>query len=139
MQTRNPFTYDAALASSESALDCQDASLTQQHHADDCDINEILRRFNVTGHLPNVENNNPQYVDVTDIPSLQDALNTRAEIAGRFSRLSSVDRAKYGNDVKNFVNVELQAVEASIAANKAAIQADLDAALAANKTGGEPA
>jgi len=139
MKTRNPFTYDAALASNESALTCDDPSLTQQHHADDCDINEILRRFNVTGHLPNVSDNNPQYVDVTHVPDLMTAMNKRAEISGRFSRLSATDRAKYGNDVNNFVNIELEAVEASLSAQAAADAAAAAAAAAPQPDKGEPA
>jgi len=52
MFIRNPYNYDTNLASEESALYCTDGSRTQQNFKEECDINTILKRFNVTGQLP---------------------------------------------------------------------------------------
>ena len=44
---RTPYNYDKDAATNESGLHCEDASLAQQHFKDECDINNILRQFNV--------------------------------------------------------------------------------------------
>ena len=49
---RTPYNYDRDAASNESGLACEEPSLAQQHFKDECDINNILRQFNITGLLP---------------------------------------------------------------------------------------
>ncbi|WP_445772243.1 hypothetical protein, partial [Rheinheimera sp.] len=48
MFIRTPYNYDTNLASEESALYCSDVSRTQQNAKEECDINTIVKRFNVT-------------------------------------------------------------------------------------------
>ena len=49
---RTPYNYDLDAASNESGLACEEPSLAQQHYKDECDINTILQKFNITGLLP---------------------------------------------------------------------------------------
>src|SRR5580765_5072286 len=66
--------YDADLLSLATAVGFFEKSLTQQHFKDECDINEIVRRFGLTGKLPeNVKA--PQYGDFTGLSDYQTALN----------------------------------------------------------------
>jgi hypothetical protein len=49
---RTQFNYDHNAASNASGLSCQEPTRAQQHHKEECDINEILRRFGKTGQMP---------------------------------------------------------------------------------------
>lgn len=54
-------------------------SMTQQSHADTCDINSIIRRFDNTGVLP-PPRHEPQYADVTALQvDLTEAYNSARE------------------------------------------------------------
>jgi len=49
---RSPYNYDMAKASVESGLACEDASRAVQSQREDADINVIVKRFGLTGQLP---------------------------------------------------------------------------------------
>jgi len=94
---RTPYNYDLDAASNESGLHCEDATLTQQHFKDECDINNILRQFNITGLLP--ENPlSPRYGDFTGISDYQTALNQVIAAEDEFMRLPADLRARFDND-----------------------------------------
>ena len=94
---RTPYNYDLNAASNESGLHCEDATLTQQHFKDECDINNILRQFNVTGLLP--ENTlSPRYGDFTGISDYHTALNQVIAAEDEFMRLPAHLRARFEND-----------------------------------------
>jgi phage internal scaffolding protein len=97
MFLRTPYNYDLDAASNESGLHCEDATLTQQHFKDECDINNILRQFNVTGLLP--ENPlSPRYGDFTGISDYHTALNQVIAAEDEFMRLPADLRARFEND-----------------------------------------
>jgi phage internal scaffolding protein len=99
---RTPYNYDLDAASNESGLHCEDATLTQQHFRDECDINNILRQFNVTGLLP--ENTlSPRYGDFTGISDYQTALNQVIAAEDEFMRLPAELRARFDNDPGNLI------------------------------------
>jgi phage internal scaffolding protein len=94
---RTPYNYDLDAASNESGLHCEDATLTQQHFKDECDINNILRQFNVTGLLP--ENAlSPRYGDFTGISDYHTALNRVIAAEDEFMALPAQIRARFDND-----------------------------------------
>jgi phage internal scaffolding protein len=94
---RTAYNYDLDAASNESGLHCEDATLAQQHYKDECDINNILRQFNVTGLLP--ENAlSPRYGDFTGISDYQTALNQVIAAEDEFMRLPADLRARFQND-----------------------------------------
>ena len=94
---RTPYNYDLDAASNESGLHCEDATLTQQHFKDECDINNILRQFNVTGLLPESALS-PRYGDFTGITDYHSALNQVIAAEDEFMRLPADLRARFEND-----------------------------------------
>ena len=52
---RTPYNYDTNEAGDESGLSCPEPTLAQQHMKEECDINVILRKFNITGELPVID------------------------------------------------------------------------------------
>jgi phage internal scaffolding protein len=94
---RTPYNYDTNAATNGSGLHCEDATLAQQHFKDECDINNILRQFNITGLLP--ENPlSPRYGDFTGISDYQTALNQVIAAEDEFMRLPADLRARFEND-----------------------------------------
>jgi phage internal scaffolding protein len=100
---RTPYNYDTIAASNESALHCEDASLAQQHYRDECDINNILRQFNITGILPNSPLA-PRYGDFTGIQDYQSALNAVMAAEDGFLALPADIRARFENDPANLID-----------------------------------
>jgi len=94
---RTPYNYDPDAASNESGLHCEDASLAQQHFKDECDINNILRQFNVTGLLPE-STLSPRYGDFTGITDYHSALNQVIAAENEFMGLPAQIRSRFDND-----------------------------------------
>lgn len=94
---RTPYNYDQDAASNESGLHCEDATLTQQHFKDECDINNILRQFNVTGLLPE-STLSPRYGDFTGISDYHTALNRVIAAEDEFMALPAQIRSRFDND-----------------------------------------
>jgi phage internal scaffolding protein len=94
---RTPYNYDLDAASNESGLHCEDATLTQQHFKDECDINNILRQFNITGLLPEAPLS-PRYGDFTGISDYHTALNQVIAAEDEFMALPAQIRGRFDND-----------------------------------------
>jgi len=94
---RTPYNYDTDAASNESGLHCEDASLAQQHFKDECDINNILRQFNITGLLPEAPLS-PRYGDFTGVVDYHSALNQVIAAEDEFMSLPATLRARFEND-----------------------------------------
>jgi len=99
---RTPYNYDRDAATNESGLHCEDASLAQQHFKDECDINNILRQFNVTGLLPE-QPLSPRYGDFTGIGDYHTALNRVMAAQDEFDALPAQIRARFDNDPANLI------------------------------------
>ena len=94
---RTPYNYDVDLASDESGLNCEDLSLAQQHQKDDADINTIVKRFGLTGELPQFDKQ-PRYGDFTDVTDYHSAMNAVAQANQEFMTLPAEMRARFNND-----------------------------------------
>jgi phage internal scaffolding protein len=94
---RTPYNYDKDAVSNESGLHCEDASLAQQHYKEECDINTILQRFNISGVLPEVPLS-PRYGDFTGIGDYHTALNRVIAAQDEFDGLPATIRARFNND-----------------------------------------
>lgn len=141
---RSPYNYNMNEAGDESGLKCQDKTLTQQHMADECDINKLVERFVVTGEIPTLRMP-PMQGDFTRAPTYQEALNLMVEARQSFMRLDAKVRSRFDNDPALFVDfcsdeanrdemrqMGLWSPEANAAFElKAQTQRDLDAANAA--------
>jgi phage internal scaffolding protein len=100
---RTPYNYDRDAASNESGLHCEDATLTQQHFKDECDINNILRQFNVTGLLPEAPLS-PRYGDFTGISDYHSALNQVIAAEDEFMALPAQIRSRFDNDPAKLID-----------------------------------
>ena len=94
---RTPYNYDKDAASNESGLHCEDASLAQQHFKEECDINTILQKFNISGILPE-STLSPRYGDFTGIGDYHTALNRVIAAQDEFDGLPATIRARFNND-----------------------------------------
>lgn len=99
---RSPYNYDMNEAGNDAGLKCQEKSLTQQHLADECNINKLVERFVVTGELPQL-NMPPLQGDFTEAPTYQEALNLMIEANKSFMALPAKVRNKFENDPGEFV------------------------------------
>lgn len=101
-RVKNPITYDRDKNSDLAKLVFTGPSRTKQSFRDECDINNILRQFNVTGQLP-VGSVQPQYGDFSGITDYQSALNAVMAAQDSFLQLPAKVRAKFDNDPALFV------------------------------------
>jgi phage internal scaffolding protein len=99
---RTGYNYDRDQASADTALACNDPSLAQQHMADDADINTIVKRFGLTGQLPeNVRL--PEYGDFTGINDYASALRALSEADENFLEIPAELRARFHNSPQRFL------------------------------------
>ena len=100
---RGPFAYDVDLVSQDSGLRCLDDSLTVQSDKDDADINTLVRRFGITGTMPQLERLpiNEDFVPIVDYHS---ALNQLRAADEDFMRLPADVRARFNHDAGAFVS-----------------------------------
>ena len=99
---RTAYNYDKDAASNESGLACEEPSLAQQHFKDECDINNILRQFNITGLLPESPLS-PRYGDFSGIGDYHTALNRVIAAQDEFDALPAQIRARFDNDPANLI------------------------------------
>lgn len=100
---RSAFNYDMDKVSNETGLLCGDLSLAVQDQRDEVDINTIVRRFGLSGKLPeNVRA--PQYGDFTGIGDYQQALHAVMDAEASFMAMPADVRTRFGNDAGAFVD-----------------------------------
>lgn len=86
-------------------LDCSDLpSLTRQEFADECDVNNLMARFEASGILPsNMNTAEPRYLDVSNVPDLPTALGMLADATDAFMALPATVRRDFDNDPVKFI------------------------------------
>lgn len=94
---RTPYNYDTNEASDASGLSCPEPTLAQQHAREETDINTIVRRFGLTGELPN-NVRVPRYGDFTAVSDYQTAMNMVMEANQAFMQLPADVRSRFNND-----------------------------------------
>lgn len=94
---RTAFNYDMDKASHETGLACLDETMAQQQFAEECDINTIVRRFGLTGEMPD-NPRIPQYGDFSGIGDYQSALNAVKDAEASFMELPAHVRARFDHD-----------------------------------------
>lgn len=95
---RTGFNYDRDMASVETGVSCPESeSVVQQSFAEEVDINTIVRRFGLTGEVPqNVRMPiDADFVAVTDFHSAMNAVRAAEE---EFGRLPASVRERFGHD-----------------------------------------
>lgn len=94
---RSAYNYDRDLVSEETGLFCDAPSMAHQEFKEECDINEMVRQFGVTGTWPETFAA-PQYGDYTKIGDFQTAMNAIGEAQKAFMVMPSKLRARFEND-----------------------------------------
>lgn len=75
---------------------------TKQSMKDECDINNIMKKFQTTGLVTFVNEHQPQYSDATSI-EFQAAMELVAAADSMFEELPSTWRARFENDPAQFL------------------------------------
>lgn len=102
MFLRSAFNYDRDEVSKECGLSCpvddeNEPCVVQQNYKDECDINTIVKRFGLTGEMP--ENlKMPQSGDFTGVTDFHSAMNIVRQAEEEFLRVPAEIRARFGND-----------------------------------------
>lgn len=78
----------------------EEASKTQQHFKDECDIDRILKKYNETGFLVNpLEQRRPaQWGDFSSVADYQASMNRLVQVQEAFDALPSRIRERFRND-----------------------------------------
>jgi hypothetical protein len=98
MFLRSAFNYDADAVSLETAfVPGDEPSRTQQSFAEESDINTIVRRFGLTGQLPNGIAM-PQSGDFSKVVDFQSALNVIRMAEEAFLEVPGETRARFNHD-----------------------------------------
>lgn len=103
MRVARRYNYDTNEASDETGVDFSgEKSLTLQSEAKDADINEIVRRFGLTGEIP-VHQRVPLDVDIDEVLDYRTCLE-RVHAAQRSFESMPVDvRNRFDNDPAKLV------------------------------------
>lgn len=94
-------SYGADAVSIATGLLCEDVSLAQQSAVLETDINEIVRRFRVTGELPEAFRL-PVVEDYDDIFDFQSAQNALVDAKRSFMQVPAEIRRRFDNDPQVF-------------------------------------
>lgn len=99
---RTPYNYDMEVVSNETGLYCADESLAIQSAREEVDINTIVKRFGLTGSLPE-DLKMPQSGDFTGVPDFHAAMNMVRSAQEEFLKVPADVRARFGNDPGAFM------------------------------------
>lgn len=80
-----------------------DEGLTKQSFQDECDVNNIMKRYNATGAITHLNTRMPEYGDFSSPMEFQNALNTVMESQMMFADLPAETRDRFGNDPGRFL------------------------------------
>lgn len=82
----------------------EEPSLTEQQHAQDCDINFIVARANQTGIIDHVMKFPGRFGDFTNVPTYTQALEAIIDAENAFMDLPSHVRRYFENDPAKFID-----------------------------------
>lgn len=99
---RSPFNYDRDEVSRETGLCDAGEDMCRQSFRDDCDINVIVKRFGLTGLMPQGVRV-PNYGMFDGVSDFHSAMNAVAEARESFEAMPAEIRARFQNDPGKFV------------------------------------
>lgn len=97
------YNHNSNEESEKSGLKCEDETLAQQQFAEECDINTIVRRFGLTGELPQ-DVTVPQSGDFTNVTDFHTAMNVVRAAQEAFAEMPSATRERFANDPGKFLD-----------------------------------
>lgn len=101
LRTANNYDRDQVSLENGTAIDPE--TTTQQQFKDETDINTIVKRFGLTGELPNGIGM-PQSGDFTDAPDFHTAMNLIRDAESAFLKVPAEIRARFNNDPGEIIN-----------------------------------
>ena len=102
MKVKHPYKYDRDGNSKATGLRCIDESLSIQSEKDNCDINLIVKRFGVTGVVPQTLRQ-PLEGDYSGVYDFRTAMDAVVEARTTFDALPAAIRARFQNDPQLFL------------------------------------
>ena len=81
----------------------KEPSLTEQSHARECDINNIMKRYENDGLLTHVNTFQGDYGDFTEVQDYHTSMNQILMADEMFMSLPAKIREKFGNDAAKFL------------------------------------
>lgn len=75
-----------------------DEGLAQQQFKAECDVNNIMKRYQATGVITHVNGRQPEFGDFSNPVDFQTSLNTVIESQAMFAELPAELRDRFGND-----------------------------------------
>ena len=102
-------------------------SRTKQAFADECDINNILARYNRSGLIDHVSTYGGQYGDFVEVTDYHSSLNQIREANDMFMSLPAKVRSKFENDPGAFLDFVLNEDNKSEMANLGLLRPDYEA------------
>lgn len=90
-------------------------SLTQQHFKDECDINNIIKKYKTDGEFTHLNRKKGVYADLSSATDYHEAMNTVIKAQDAFATLPSQTRSRFENDPSQllaFINDEANYEEA---------------------------
>ena len=82
--------------------DCSTGDRTHQSFKDECDINNVIKRYKLTGTVPQHQTP-PDYSDYSNLGDYQDALNLVATANSMFEDLPFEIRKKFNHDPNELI------------------------------------
>lgn len=101
-EIRQPGMYDPIKAADDCCIPDFGPTKTQQSQAEDADINTIVRRFGLTGKLPD-DIRTPTYADYDQVDDFHTAMNAVTAAHSQFMRMPAEIRGRFDNDPQKFV------------------------------------
>lgn len=80
-------------------------SRTKQSFKDECDINNVVRRYATTGMLSHVSRRQPTYGDFSSVTSLEQAIDLVAQLDDEFREMPSGIRAAADNNPLRYLEM----------------------------------
>ena len=102
MMFNTGFNKDNDAISLDTGLVCPEESMAVQSAEEESNINTIVRRFGISGELPN-NLRMPQSGDFTDAPDFHTAMNLVRQAQEEFVRVPAEIRARFNNDPARFM------------------------------------
>jgi len=79
-------------------------SKTQQQYKESVDINNIIKKYKVTGELSHLNRKQGVYLDSANLPSYQEALNMVISANDQFAQLPSQIRKQFNNNPQEMIS-----------------------------------
>jgi len=80
------------------------ASMTQQQFKSQCDINQIIKKYEKTGMISHINPNAGNYGDFSQIKNFSENLNMVISAQNSFDALPSEVRKRFGNNPTNLID-----------------------------------